>query len=360
MRKKVAFLTLIVVLALAIPVLVLAQGSWSEDFDAYAAGDDLQGVGGWKGWDNDPTFSAVVTDTFSHSAPNSVDINGLSDLVREFTGYDSGSYRITAWQFIPDGFVGQSYYIWLNQYADGGPYNWSVQVQFDSGTATVISEDEGNSLPYVVEEWVEIFIDVDLDNDTQSIYYDDQLLSTKSWIDGVSGGGTATIGAIDLFANGATSVFYDDISVKQFYGLEVTKTPETQTIVTGGTVSWTIDLTNMGVMSLTNVTAVDPMAADCDMQIGDMLAGDTFSYDCELTGVTESFTNTITVTGDAIGASTIVTETAEAYVEVVPPTSVSLSGFGGSDSGSTWVLVLAAGVIGVGVVLVLSRRRRIA
>ena len=359
MRKKVAFLMMILVLALAIPVLVLAQAGWTENFDSYTAGDDLHGVGGWKGWGNDPTFSATVTDTFSHSAPNSVDVNALTDLVREFSGYDSGSYRISAWQYIPDAFVGQSYYIWLNQYDDGGATNnWSAQIQFDSATATVISEFENNALPYVVDQWAEIRIDVDLDADIQSIYYNGQLLSTKSWIDGVSGGGAANIGAVDLFANGATSVFYDDISVLAFYGMEVTKTPDTQTIVTGGTASWTIEVFNTGAMNLTNVNAVDPMAADCDLLVGDVLTGTSTSYTCELAGVTESFTNTITVTGDAIGGGTVVTTTAEAYVEVVPPTSVSLSSFGGDNSSATWVLALAAGIVGAGVVLVLSRRRR--
>jgi uncharacterized repeat protein (TIGR01451 family) len=233
-------------------------------------------------------------------------------------------------------------------------------MQFDSATTMVISEFENNALPYVVEQWAEIRIDLDLDNDTQSIYYNGQLLSTKSWIDGVSGGGIANIGAIDLFANGSTSVFYDDISIVPFYGMEVTKTPDIQTIISGGTASWTIEVTNSGTMNLTNVTAVDPLAADCDLLVGDITTGSSFSYDCELAGVTESFTNTITVTGDAIGGSTVVTATAEAYVEVVPPTSVSLSSFGGSDSGSTWVLALAAGIVGAGVILVISRRRRTA
>ena len=145
-----------------------------------------------------------------------------------------------------------------------------------------------------------------------------------------------------------------------FFDLEATKSPETQTIVTGGTASWTIDLDNTGARNLSNVTVIDAMAPDCNLLVGDILTGGSYSYDCELTGVTESFTNTITVTGDEVDGSTVVTMTAEAYVEVVPPTSVSLSGFGGGESGSPWILALAAGVIGAGVVLVLSRRRRTA
>ena len=61
-----------------------------DDFDSYATGQDLHGVNGWKGWFNDPAASASTTDAQARSNPNSVDIVGPSDLVREYSGYDSG------------------------------------------------------------------------------------------------------------------------------------------------------------------------------------------------------------------------------------------------------------------------------
>jgi hypothetical protein len=56
-------------------------------------------------------------------------------------------------------------------------------------------------------------VEIDLNSDNQDFYYNDQLLYSGSWADGVSGGGILAIGAVDLFANGASSVFYDDISL---------------------------------------------------------------------------------------------------------------------------------------------------
>ena len=56
---------------------------------------------------------------------------------------------------------------------------------------------------------------IDLDNDNQLFYYDDQLLYSGSWEEGVTGGGIAAIGAVDLFANGASAIFYDDISLME-------------------------------------------------------------------------------------------------------------------------------------------------
>jgi hypothetical protein len=40
---------------------------WSDDFSAYTLGQFLDGDatdGGWKGWDNDPTYGAFVVDTY--------------------------------------------------------------------------------------------------------------------------------------------------------------------------------------------------------------------------------------------------------------------------------------------------------
>ena len=74
---------------------------WSENFDAYAAGSSMHGQGGWKGWDDDPTWTAYVSDAKSQSPENSVDIKTTADLVHEYDGYTSGVYVYTAWIYIP-------------------------------------------------------------------------------------------------------------------------------------------------------------------------------------------------------------------------------------------------------------------
>jgi uncharacterized repeat protein (TIGR01451 family) len=56
-------------------------------------------------------------------------------------------------------------------------------------------------------------VEIDLDNDSQSFYYGGQLLYSGSWTDEVSGGGSLNIDTIDLFANGASPVYYDDIGL---------------------------------------------------------------------------------------------------------------------------------------------------
>ena len=189
-----------------------ARADWADNFDSYVAGSGLHGQGGWHGWDNDPTWNAYVTDLYSRSAPNSVDIVGASDMVHEYSGYTSGRWIFTAWQYVPSNFTGLSYFLLLNTYNDSGPYNWSCQVVFDSA-GSVVSDPEGDSLPLITGSWVEIRVEIDLDADVQTFFYNNQVLYQKSWTQGVSGGGAQNIGAVDLYANNAASIYYDDCSL---------------------------------------------------------------------------------------------------------------------------------------------------
>lgn len=187
---------------------------WSDNFDSYDTGSSMHGQGGWAGWQGDATWTAYTTDTLALSAPNSVDINGDADLVRPYIGYTSGQWTYKAMQYIPDDFTGESYFILLNTYdLFTSTFNWSVQVSFDAATELVESESEGATLPLITGQWVEIRADIDLDADNVTLYYDGQLLSSKSWTDGLSGSGALNIGAVDLFANGASTIYYDDIAL---------------------------------------------------------------------------------------------------------------------------------------------------
>lgn len=217
-----AGLLLLAAAALALCLPVAAGAQWSENFDAYANGQSMHGIGGWKGWDNNPAATAYVTNLHSHSAPHSVDIRPTSDLVHEFSGYTTGIWIVTAWQYIPSGSTGAQYFILLNTYADGGPYNWSTELQFYNGL--VINDGDGSSLPLIYDQWVEIRIEIDMSTDSQSMYYGGTLLTTTSWTDGLSGDGALNIAAMDLYSNAASSIYYDDISIEEFNPTAVQET----------------------------------------------------------------------------------------------------------------------------------------
>ena len=127
-------------------------------------------------------------------------------------------WAYTANVFIPQAAEGGlSYFILLNNYVDGSQVNenWSTQLRMDPDTDMIFSEYEELSLPLLTGGWAEIRVVVEFDLDLQEIYYNGQLLSAKSWVDGVSGGGQARIHAVDLWADTLVNVdvYYDDMSL---------------------------------------------------------------------------------------------------------------------------------------------------
>ena len=190
---------------------------WSDNFDSYATGSQLHGQGGWKGWFNDPAGGALTSSAQAHSTPNSAAILGASDLVHEY-GATDGQWTYTAWQYVPADFTGQSYFILLNSYDDAGSnLNWSAQVMFDAAANTVTNSGgvSGGTLALVKGQWVELRAEIDLNADTGAFYYNNQLLYSGTWSGQVSGSGATSIAAVDLFANGASVIYYDDMSLTQ-------------------------------------------------------------------------------------------------------------------------------------------------
>jgi uncharacterized repeat protein (TIGR01451 family) len=218
----------------------------------------------------------------------------------------------------------------------------------------------GNSQAYVADDWVQIRVEIDLDNDTQDFYYDGALFYSGTWTGHVSGGGAPIIEAVDLFANGASAVYYDDISLSPVGGppaLEVSKSPDTQEVTTGGNADFTITITNTGGITFTNVAAVDALVPACDNNFTDLGPGAVQSYNCTDIGVTGDYTNTVVVTGTP-GTLPPVVISDTAVVNVNAPTSVSLSGLGGDNASLPIIWVI--GTVGVGIaagIFVLTRRR---
>ena len=117
--------------------------------------------------------------------------------------------------------------------------------------------------------------------------------------------------------------------------------------------NFTITVTNTGDVALTNVTVTDPLVPDCDNAIGALAISATVSYGCEDVGVVASYTNVATVTSQLDTGGPGPTATASADVNSVPPTSVSLSGFGGDAVAFSpvWLVALLAVVVGIGFVV---------
>lgn len=227
MRK---FVLLGGVLAAMVCLPAVAVADWFDDFDSYTPGSQIVGQGGWEEWA--ANNGALVSDLYSQSPTNSVEIAPATDLVHQYDGYTYGKWVYTAYQYIPGTFSGTTYFILLNTYAyPSGPYDWSVQVGFDSTTGMVLgdcgSTNQVDTVPYVTDQWAKIEVHVDLHLDWCQVYYNGTLLDDPGlpdhptlgggyqWTGGVFGygGGVLNIAAVDLYGNSATPVYYDDMSL---------------------------------------------------------------------------------------------------------------------------------------------------
>jgi hypothetical protein len=192
-----------------------AQAQWSDNFDSYANGSQMHGQGGWAGWDNAAAAGALVSSAFSSSSPNSVAITGASDLVHQYAGYASGVWTYSTMQYIPSTLTsGSTYFILLNQYAPSGTDHWSIQTVFNLATGLLYDDNGYASLSnsIVRDAWVPLTYQIDLTANTVTASYNGVAFTTHAWQDGT---GLNQIQAVDLFANGAGAVYYDNISLAQ-------------------------------------------------------------------------------------------------------------------------------------------------
>ncbi len=79
--------------------------------------------------------------------------------------------------------------------------------------------------------------------------------------------------------------------------IDIQKTPDTQDAALGGTVTFTMTVTNIGNVPLNNVTVTDPLAPGCDRNLGTMASTAVQTYTCTSEPITGNLTNTANVTG---------------------------------------------------------------
>ncbi|MHC4501507.1 MAG: matrixin family metalloprotease, partial [Planctomycetota bacterium] len=189
--------------------IIASPSMFMDDFESYAAGSDLHDQGGWKGWGGDSAYGAPVSNAHAYSGSNSVEIGGNADLVHEFD-MAGGRWELSAMQYIPSGTTGTTFFILLKTYSDGGPQNdWSVLTMFNLSTGVMMDFYSPVEVEILYDQWVELKFIIDLDENTVDDYYNGKLFSTHRWDDNDHG----TLGAINLYGAGASSIYYDDIVV---------------------------------------------------------------------------------------------------------------------------------------------------
>lgn len=196
------------VIMMVLLVASIAIADWDDNFDAYTAGSGIAGQGNWITWDNNPAYDAYVSTTQARSAANSLEIEPTSDVVQEFN-IMSGTPVITGWNYIPSGSTGDQFFILLTVYM-GADSDWALQIKFNMTDSQVIVTEGTAIVPIVYDQWVEVKVEIDLAADTQSIYYNGSLLETIPWS---PTSGIYQFDAVDLFSDGGSSIFWDDLTV---------------------------------------------------------------------------------------------------------------------------------------------------
>ena len=193
---------------------------WTDNFDSYSLGP-LHGQGGWEAWDNNPDTTGYVVNDPSYSPSNSAEISWYgdisTDIVYQFSGISSGAWNLSVMLYVPSDMQGSSAFILLNTYSHGGPYSWSLQLSVSASEGKIWDFDNIDDwLPIVTDDWAELRVEINFEEDVQTVYYDGDELLSKSWVDGASGGGEKNLACIDLYADSvvSTAVYYDDFKLE--------------------------------------------------------------------------------------------------------------------------------------------------
>ncbi|KPK41728.1 MAG: hypothetical protein AMJ65_08895 [Phycisphaerae bacterium SG8_4] len=185
-----------------------AAALYFEDFESFDVGTVLHEVEGWEGWYGDAGSAVSVSDKYAFSGSKSVEVDSSADGVRVFD-ITEGKWVLTAMQYIPSGTSGVSRFHMQNTYRSG-TIGRSVQWSFSLSDGVIGDDyDPGASASIIYDEWIELKLIIDLDNDLLEQYYNGELLSSRAWVYN----GTSQIHTIDLYGNGASAVYYDDIKV---------------------------------------------------------------------------------------------------------------------------------------------------
>jgi hypothetical protein len=205
---------------------------WSEGFESYPLGQLASGSGGWYGWDNIATVMGdIVAGPPGTVQPQVLEINNTDDTIYPFvlndpTGYPtSGVWRMSAWWYIPSSlFVtgsGAQDFLIQTTYNHGGPYTWAVQLEANPDTMMVSEyhtyQRINYTAPVVLDAWVLVQVDIDLDSNYHKLYYNNTLICEGTWVSAAAD--PVEIACLDLYTPSLTNTsYYDDIKLEQIAG----------------------------------------------------------------------------------------------------------------------------------------------
>ncbi len=201
----------------------------NDTFDTYANGSGLIGQGGWQGWAGTvPPPEGFVSNAQKCTPANSLRLRLASGVATSNTdvvqvhAITGGKWVYSAKTYAPSASAGTAYFILLNTYP---AFDWSLDLGMNLTTNTVTTIEAGTIPQALVEDqWVDVRVNIDLDANTQEIFYGCTSMGTIPW----SPLGLNTLQALDLYSDSTDEFYYDNVkleSVTAFSPCTVTACP---------------------------------------------------------------------------------------------------------------------------------------
>jgi len=258
--KKFTLLSLIIAFSAALSMQSFAQTTLYEDgFDDMTAGEyfvENQDAEWWKTWSDTPGTDedAFVSDEQSASPSNSVEMEGISDLLFLCGNKTSGKYQIDFKYYIVAGFGG---YFNIQHFEVPGT-EWAMEVYFgaaESGYLTVGGTDYG--FDFNAEEWIEISNIIDLDNDLAQLYINDVMIHEWPFhYQASETTGTNQLGGVNIFAGAITGetphYYFDDVTFIELVAgsvapiIDVNDSPIVEILEEGEVQMLELEMSNLG------------------------------------------------------------------------------------------------------------------
>jgi len=236
-----------------------------ENFDSFNVGDYIAVVGeNWTTWTNSPggPEDALVSDVQSYSPSNSVVVEENQDLVLIMEDYTTGIYQYDMKMFVPTGYCG---YFNLQKTSTPGQ-EWAFQIYYQTDGTALADAGAAGALthPFNHDEWMDLKVVVDLDNDWATYYFNEVEMIGYQWTLGCFGTpGLLQFGGVNIWggANPTTTdtpMFYmDDVMIS---------------------IPATRDLTGYNVYLDDMVVPVTTVGIDVfDFTYADLVAGDSYT-----------------------------------------------------------------------------------
>ena len=188
-------------------VTVIAPVGWSENFDSYAVGSDINGQGGWQNMQVFRPTPLQVSSTFSRSEGKSLELTPQTQqgdiriVGHPYPQATSGRWEVSFWWYVP--------YATEHALFQIDDVLYARELSCDHEYLTLWDGENGAvaSATLKTGQWVPVRYLVDLDNDTYEVWYNGTSLYT-----GVFPATNITFMVGSL--NGPTSNGYiDDVSV---------------------------------------------------------------------------------------------------------------------------------------------------